>query len=999
MKQINNDNPSLLCSLLYVFCTLSLLTGPSLPRIIHINSRILVKFGNKQNVKQTISSLNNKQLGANKGQISNTVDNEALENMMLGQTYTKKTQELYIKPQQIEQMNSMLNNLEEEDDGPVEILFNAQKVNLNAQSKFGLNSEQEKYTELDESVLNFNKEHMEGIQKISKNNLGIDFQETEMLKPRETKVFLEQDQTYDMIVPEKNKVKIDLKNLNPQMIKQLMALKFLKIKQERAKQITAELVVHEKLITKINGDVQQQLGNLFVQMGLEKDRKKNCVFFQEMMKAMPSQEKTWTRRLNDFFTFTKVNSLKSYRTLAIEMLSGAEVSPNDRGRITELIQKYRVTKKVYYDEFMYGWAADRGAEVDQREKLRQEAEELRLALDEQTEQTEELADQFGESRTKLQTLSEQLAAGNFKKWQGEKLDFKKMIEEVESSLEDINFESFRSKFSQSSTVYGFITEFAEAHEQLVKWKQIQGVLEEHFVIKTSHEYNDLYHMQTVQQDRIFVQSKCKEFVKYLESKTEEKRNALLKYFRNYVQSLQEMVSKDQTFVEYSKLILSASRVKRQWNEAEEKTRLDRLSFEEINFRLQKTDMQDDFDYVFPSSLVIDLQQKKKELEMTVTGINGDLSFLDTGDTTCYLELNEQSQMNQFFGVESPDMQVTLQRADRQLELAMQIDQLEGDIDAELGFLIARAQRVTKDKQCFSLPHISYFIFTMIKTNVVVNEVRFFEGFFNNSSQRFSKEFVVFNYMLFTNEEFVDDLLTQYAEQDSRPSQIISHSIQNKEGPMEGNMLEDPLVKDYVSNYTLMMGFYRDTTEFSRSVNHGGQNSSHLAMRIVAQVMTIVSGKITQLQEDKIEGLVDLIMTAVTIAMPFILLIPFGKKIMKSLLTFVINALIKLMGTFLSSAASFFNRKYGQRVVEQQKKQLALDFQFDFEKEIKKVNLVGVKKVDASFDQKLDMKALEKKYLDILNDESNVFNKLENLSVFRDRDYDDHLIQIFKKGHM
>ena len=141
------------------------------------------------------------------------------------------------------------------------------------------------------------------------------------------------------------------------------------------------------------------------------------------------------------------------------------------------------------------------------------------------------------------------------------------------------------------------------------------------------------------------------------------------------------------------------------------------------------------------------------------------------------------------------------------------------------------------------------------------------------------------------------------------------------------------------------------------------------------------------------------MTALTIAMPFILLIPFGKKIMKSLLTFVINALIKLMGTFLSSAASFFNRKYGQRVVEQQKKQLALDFQFDFEKEIKKVNLVGVKKVDASFDQKLDMKALEKKYLDILNDESNVFNKLENLSVFRDRDYDDHLIQIFKKGHM
>ena len=254
-------------------------------------------------------------------------------------------------------------------------------------------------------------------------------------------------------------------------------------------------------------------------------------------------------------------------------------------------------------------------------------------------------------------------------------------------------------------------------------------------------------------------------------------------------------------------------------------------------------------------------------------------------------------------------------------------------------------------------------------------------------------------MLFTNEEFVDDLLTQYSEQDSQQSQIIQQGIKSKEVAPEGNMLHNPLVKDYISNYTLMMGFYRDTTEFSRSVNHGGQNSSHLAMRIVAQVMTLVSGKITELKEDKIEGLVDLIMAAITVAMPFILLIPFGKKIMKSLLTFVINALIKLMGTFLTSTASFFNRKYGQRVVEQQKRQLALDFQFDFEKEIKKVNLVGVKKVDASFDQKLDMKALEKKYLDILNDESNVFNKLENLSVFRDRDYDDHLIQIFKKGNI
>jgi hypothetical protein len=412
----------------------------------------------------------------------------------------------------------------------------------------------------------------------------------------------------------------------------------------------------------------------------------------------------------------------------------------------------------------------------------------------------------------------------------------------------------------------------------------------------------------------------------------------------------------------------------------------RYKIEHLKFKLQKSDFNNNYDYVFPSELIIGLKIKKKQIDNMIEGIqNEEASYFDPSDPLFQQSVSDQEALTSFFAAELEDLMKTKERLTIQLELAMKIDEIEAQIDFRLGEYLGRAHLVTVDKTCFSLGEISYFIFTMIKTNVVVKELDFFKGFFSQLSEITVKEFVIYNYMLLTTEEYVDHVI------DSDPD---TYTL-NKKSAEE--VFSSKLVKNFVSNYVMIIGYYRDMTEFSRAEENAKQTkeTNMFCRSIIAIAMTFVQGKLTEAYEDEIKGIIDAVSLIITVAIPFLHAIPFAKKLISLLLNLVIGKILQMLSIFANFVYTTYQDRNEKKMQTKLQEEAAHSYLFDVDRAIEQARDVQkAPEPQAKFDTHSNMKLLEKKFLDILNDDDNVFNKLESLHIFRDSNLEENRMNVF-----
>lgn len=80
-----------------------------------------------------------------------------------------------------------------------------------------------------------------------------------------------------------------------------------------------------------------------------------------------------------------------------------------------------------------------------------------------------------------------------------------------------------------------------------------------------------------------------------------------------------------------------------------------------------------------------------------------------------------------------------------LNLVKSINQKEIIIDKMLGKEFAELQKMKNGFSCFTRSGLSFHIFTMIKTNIIINETEFFESFLISLNKKQRDEFIIFNY--------------------------------------------------------------------------------------------------------------------------------------------------------------------------------------------------------------------------------------------------------------
>ena len=143
----------------------------------------------------------------------------------------------------------------------------------------------------------------------------------------------------------------------------------------------------------------------------------------------------------------------------------------------------------------------------------------------------------------------------------------------------------------------------------------------------------------------------------------------------------------------------------------------------------------------------------------------------------------------------------------QLNLLLLIEQYEKRVDGFIGHVFRILTSKMGGYKCFNLGDLSYTIFSMIKTNIVLHQRSFFNSFFNGMRPADVTKFVVFNYKVFMNEEFMANLTQQ---------------MRHKAGTNYAGHFYSSLKDQYVDTFIRMMNLFKELTVYRSDDLHAVQ---------------------------------------------------------------------------------------------------------------------------------------------------------------------------------
>ena len=145
-----------------------------------------------------------------------------------------------------------------------------------------------------------------------------------------------------------------------------------------------------------------------------------------------------------------------------------------------------------------------------------------------------------------------------------------------------------------------------------------------------------------------------------------------------------------------------------------------------------------------------------------------------------------------------DIKVKIDELKQQLHLVKIIEETEEEMDKFVGDIFRIITSDMGEYTCIPKNYLSYLIFTMVKTNTIINQPAFFENFFNGMQVERSTSFIVYNYSIFMKKEFMKDLTDQKKLKDDPAAQDLFHSR---------------FTASFIKSYTQLTNIYKTMTRF------------------------------------------------------------------------------------------------------------------------------------------------------------------------------------------
>ena len=257
----------------------------------------------------------------------------------------------------------------------------------------------------------------------------------------------------------------------------------------------------------------------------------------------------------------------------------------------------------------------------------------------------------------------------------------------------------------------------------------------------------------------------KKIGKFEETKTKIKTiiddsiQSLEKLFKKEIEMIKNKITKNEVYKNYHDKIEGAIELIKKLRKKEQKIMDNMRIIEKFETKLGKIGNIDEkkIDFAIP-------KDTSDNLRMKINNISEILPFVSssTNKDTDSKEKKEEIDLDQILQTRkilNEDMKLfgnneiltvnaltsILMSLQAKLNLVKSINQKEIIIDKMLGKEFAELQKMKNGFSCFTRSGLSFHIFTMIKTNIIINETEFFESFLISLNKKQRDEFIIFNY--------------------------------------------------------------------------------------------------------------------------------------------------------------------------------------------------------------------------------------------------------------
>ena len=261
--------------------------------------------------------------------------------------------------------------------------------------------------------------------------------------------------------------------------------------------------------------------------------------------------------------------------------------------------------------------------------------------------------------------------------------------------------------------------------------------------------------------------------------------------------------------------------------------------------------------------------------------------------------------------------VELARKEEQISHLKKIYQLEKQVDDVIGKLFASVFVLKNGLSCFASSALSYYFFTMFKTNFVIDETQFMKAFLTGLPQAQARSFMILNYAIFTSEDYVDKVLREHKPRLAEGLSKSSHVDMVTQFSVKNSFVVT-LYKNYVS---------AANREYSDNVVNGSIGS------MVFHVLFYLRERYKEEIEEglSVSMLVNTLTTLILEMIPFIDEIIYFQLAVETILGCVFKKLEVLIARFFKFGKSKMKmviQKVGRRIMSSDFRDYVFDLDFE-----------------------------------------------------------------------
>jgi hypothetical protein len=696
-------------------------------------------------------------------------------------------------------------------------------------------------------------------------------------------------------------------------------------------------------------------------MGSFTKDEERCIEVRNYLSMLPSV--ATSDSFSDYIkSFLQSEKLENFRKAAYQILKDSEnyenapIIKNAKGIISQLFQ----LKELFYDmEYLdpfkqnekdpkiIKYEEDLKIAEKELDEAKEKLNSLRIEMDKRTEYIEDIINKLKQPSNRVNIASE-----NIKKY--ERLEG--LVQDLESLLiyvdnEGISeFENINDSLGQDVLILIKEMKYTDRLETMQKILQtIQYNL--------SSAKNRFFDKFLVELDKML--TKIDPIVLNKTEKISTSQTNITNIIREKIDKTFQEISEDKNLLNYQEEIAKKIENENKVNNYISDVIYKQQEMSKLQLRVASLSQEEKHNYVLSRKLVSENNLRLMEEERFKQILN------NLQPNTCAKDATEEEQvlieasnmakqMQNFFEKKN---QIIAERAFRM----NQINDLESQIDKALGYFFGSIYELNSGLKCFLNSELSFFFFNMFKTNFVVDEISFMKSFLETIRPAYARSFIVLNYVIFTNDEYVDDIV-------KKNKQNIIASV--SKSPLK------KMIRNFSMQFSVMINLFKNYTQsYSDAVEKNVENGTYLTsfFFFLRQILNQIKDF---LKECSVTFLMSMIADIILEFIPFVNSFSLLKVVMVKLLCKIFGLIEKLLYSIWG-----YNKKKIDAIVQGAREMISGKRREDYVVDLNyKAVVKKKKKKEAAVDAKIQFKNIESLYLKYYRENSSMI-KAESVNLF------------------